>query len=304
MGYNSSPATAFLMTLFNVRLGAWLPNPAYAMRLAAQTAERVKGLRVVAERSGPAAKAHAREETRAQRFSAASGPRYAIAPLMDELLGRAGTESQFVYLSDGGHFENLGIYEMVRRRCRYILVSDAGCDPECAFADLGNAVRKIAIDLHVPITFERIRITARGKCGKDTVGFALARIAYPQAGGDKSKHGWLLYIKPTYLRICRSTFAPTPRRTSTSRTRRRRTSGSASRSSRATASSGSSWPARWRGGGISGSSSPACAHRGPGPGPTPSRPIERPRNLPEGASPSGSRLKGPGPIPFNHPRRW
>ena len=199
MGYNSSPATAFLMTLFNVRLGAWLPNPAHAMRLAAQTAERVKGLRVVAERSGPAAKAQAREETRAQRFSAASGPRYAIAPLMDELLGRAGTESQFVYLSDGGHFENLGIYEMVRRRCRYILVSDAGCDPECAFADLGNAVRKIAIDLHVPITFERIRITARGKCGKDTVGFALARIAYPQAGGDKSKHGWLLYIKPTYL---------------------------------------------------------------------------------------------------------
>ena len=199
MGYNSSPATAFLMTLFNVRLGAWLPNPAYAMRLAAQTAERVKGLRVVAERSGPAAKAQAREETRAWRFSAASGPRYAIAPLMDELLGRAGTESQFVYLSDGGHFENLGIYEMVRRRCRYILVSDAGCDPECAFADLGNAVRKIAIDLHVPITFERIRITARGKCGKDTVGFALARIAYPEAGGDKSKHGWLLYIKPTYL---------------------------------------------------------------------------------------------------------
>ena len=27
MGYHSSPATAFLMTLFNVRLSAWLPNP-------------------------------------------------------------------------------------------------------------------------------------------------------------------------------------------------------------------------------------------------------------------------------------
>jgi hypothetical protein len=32
MGYHSAPATAFLMTLFNVRLGAWLANPAAGMR--------------------------------------------------------------------------------------------------------------------------------------------------------------------------------------------------------------------------------------------------------------------------------
>ena len=58
-------------------------------------------------------------------------------------------------LSDGGHFDNLGLYEMVLRRCRFIFVSDAGCDPESSFGDLGNAIRKIRIDFGVPIQFER-----------------------------------------------------------------------------------------------------------------------------------------------------
>jgi hypothetical protein len=53
-----------------------------------------------------------------------------------------------------GHFEDLGIYEMVRRRCRWILVSDADADPKRGFEDLGNTVRKIWIDLGVRITFE------------------------------------------------------------------------------------------------------------------------------------------------------
>jgi hypothetical protein len=39
-------------------------------------------------------------------------------------------------LSDGGHFDNLSLYELVPRRCRFIVVSDAGCDAEFAFEDL------------------------------------------------------------------------------------------------------------------------------------------------------------------------
>ena len=50
---------------------------------------------------------------------------------------------------------------MVRRRCRFILIADAGCDPTYAFADLGNAVRKIAIDLGVPIRFGRLEVLKR-----------------------------------------------------------------------------------------------------------------------------------------------
>ena len=56
-------------------------------------------------------------------------------------------------MSDGGHFENLGLYELVLRRCSVIVVSDAGADPTFTYEDLGNAVRKIRVDLGIPIDF-------------------------------------------------------------------------------------------------------------------------------------------------------
>jgi hypothetical protein len=114
-GYHSSPITSFLMMLANVRLGAWLGNPKHRV---------------------------------AWRYN---GPHLSWRLFMQEALGRTDDEEPWVYLSDGGHFENLGLYEMVRRRCRTIVVSDAGADPKCTLEDLGNAVRKIAIDFGVRI---------------------------------------------------------------------------------------------------------------------------------------------------------
>jgi len=122
MGYHSSPSIALLLTLFNVRLGWWLGNP------------------------GKAGKNTYTKE----------GPQWAAAPLFAEAFGQTTDQNRYVYLSDGGHFENLGLYEMVRRRCRLIVVIDAGCDPDFAFEDLGNAVRKIYIDLGIRITFDNL----------------------------------------------------------------------------------------------------------------------------------------------------
>ena len=51
-------------------------------------------------------------------------------------MGLSNDKGRAVYLSDGGHFDNLGLYEMVRRRCRFIIVSDVGCDPRFAFEDI------------------------------------------------------------------------------------------------------------------------------------------------------------------------
>ena len=65
------------------------------------------------------------------------------AELLRELLGLTTDHNPYVYLSDGGHYENLGLWEMVARRCRFIIVSDAGCDPSYTFDDLANAVRRI-----------------------------------------------------------------------------------------------------------------------------------------------------------------
>ena len=179
MGYNSSPPLAFLMTMFNVRLGWWLGNP-----------EKDKLI-------------HRSE-----------GPRLAIQPLFAEMFGLTNDESDYVYLSDGGHFENLALYEMVRRRCRLIVVSDAGCDPDFAFEDLGNAVRKIALDLGVTITFHgvstlRTRVEEERQaqcCGGDNTAdeppgtddialFAIGTIDY-----GPGQDGVVLYLKAAYHR--------------------------------------------------------------------------------------------------------
>jgi hypothetical protein len=100
-----------------------------------------------------------------------------------------------VYLSDGGHFENLGFYEMIRRRCRFIVVSDAGNDPECTFEDLGNAVRKASIDFGVKIDFDKLDIRARAKPPVAGVYTAIADIVYPDESAEPGK---LLYIKPGF----------------------------------------------------------------------------------------------------------
>ena len=157
-GYNSSPLIGFLMMLFNVRLGWWLGNPAH------------------------------------ERTSRRDGPVYSLSPALRELAGDTSDDSRYIYLSDGGHFENLGLYEMVRRRCRLIVVSDAGCDPDCSFEDLGNAVRKIFIDFGVSIDFAKLELKARQNPAVPGVRFAVGSIHYP--GSDRP--GWLLYLKPTY----------------------------------------------------------------------------------------------------------
>jgi Patatin-like phospholipase. len=121
MGYHTSPPLAFLMTMFDVRLGWWLPNPR-----------------------------HASEEYAFKRPE--GGPRVSLLYLLHELFASTTDRSKYVYVSDGGHFESLGIYELVRRRCQFIIASDADADESMAFGDLGNAIRKCRSDFGVEIT--------------------------------------------------------------------------------------------------------------------------------------------------------
>jgi hypothetical protein len=156
-GYHSSPITSFLMMLANVRLGAWLGNPKHKA---------------------------------AWRYS---GPRFSWRLFLQEALGRTDDKEPWIYLSDGGHFENLGLYEMVRRRCRTIVISDAGADPKCTLEDLGNAVRKIAIDFGVKIEFRRIHVRKRSDVSMAGVYCALGDIHYPEG-----VCGRIIYFKPGF----------------------------------------------------------------------------------------------------------
>jgi hypothetical protein len=165
-GYHSSPMVALLMTLFNVRLGWWLGNPG-AMGY--------------------------------DTFHDAA-PHSPVRHMVMEGLGMTDSSSPYVYLSDGGHFENLGLYEMILRRSRLIVVSDAGCDPDCSLEDLGNAIRKVRVDLGVKIEIKKFEIFSRtDEEGKKSGRYcAIGEIDYGTAdeGGRK---GTLIYIKPALL---------------------------------------------------------------------------------------------------------
>ncbi len=175
MGYNSSSAVTFLLMLFNVRLGWWLGNPGTAGR-----------------------------ETYMK-----PSPFFTPKPLIAETLGQTDSEHKYVYLSDGAHFENLALYEMVRRRCHFILLSDAGADGDFNFDDLGNAFRKIRIDLGIPIEMWGMPVQMRvapdklfAADGKAAGKYcAVAKIKYSEVDGNEAEDGWLVYIKPTVYGI-------------------------------------------------------------------------------------------------------
>ncbi|HKB78521.1 MAG TPA: patatin-like phospholipase family protein [Thermoanaerobaculia bacterium] len=158
MGYHTSPALSFLLTLFNVRLGWWLGNPR-------------------------------------RPHYVASGPDSSLVTILAEATGHTNENSRWVYLSDGGHFDNLGLYEMVRRRCHTIVVSDAGRDPKATFEDLGNAIRKIRIDLGIPITVDDMKIHPREPRRPGSY-FAIGTIHYGVVD-DGAPNGVLVYLKPS-----------------------------------------------------------------------------------------------------------
>jgi hypothetical protein len=159
----SAPAPTFLLTLFNARLGAWLGNP------------------------GP----------RGERTWRYNEPQQDAVPLIREMLGRTGSASPHVYLSDGGHCENLGLYQMLLRRTRYILVSDAASDEDYIFEDLARAIRLARIDLGISVVFEQPVSFDREHHGRGNAHVAVGRILYSEVDGPAAEDGILIHVKAT-----------------------------------------------------------------------------------------------------------
>jgi hypothetical protein len=162
MGYHSAPAVTFLLAFFNVRLGWWMGNPGPAGR---NTFDR-------------------------------SCPRISVRPLLAETFGLTDAANPYVYLSDGGHFENLGLYEMVLRRCHCIVVSDASCDTDRTFTDLGNAIRKIRIDLGIDIDIDTELLEIQTANRLSRAHFTLGMIRYDRVDQGAAP-GLLVYLKPS-----------------------------------------------------------------------------------------------------------
>jgi hypothetical protein len=152
MGYNSSPLVAFLLTMFNVRLGWWFPNPG-------RRCWRNRGLR------------------------------QSLYYLTRELLGMADENRDYLNVSDGGHFENLGVYELIRRRCEVIIACDAECDESLQFSALGNMLRICETDFGAIIDLD-VKSIREQKDGHSLSHCAIGRIKY-----DNGSTGYLIYLK-------------------------------------------------------------------------------------------------------------
>lgn len=115
MGMYSNKVLSLLMTIFNFRLGFWISNPLIL----------VKARAIV------------------------WWPLY----FFYELMGRIGSRKKMINISDGGHIENLGAYELLRRGCRLIIAVDAGEDKIYSFADLNNFLIRARNEMGLEIRF-------------------------------------------------------------------------------------------------------------------------------------------------------
>ena len=169
-------ALAMLMTLLNVRLGYWAPTPnKEAWKL--------------------------------------SQPRLWPFYLIREFLSQTNDVSTYCYLTDGGHFDNTGLYSLIERGCRYIVLVDCGADPHSKFQDLGEAIRRCRIDFGTEIdltldNFMGARSNVQHCVVAGTVTYSCAHINKLEGSAleeeieahKKLRTGTILYIKPSLVK--------------------------------------------------------------------------------------------------------
>jgi len=168
MGAQSIKPLTPTLALLNVRVGFWVRNPRYI-------------------------KVHKIEARLREFFN---------LYFLYELIADLREDSWNVYVTDGGHVENLGAYELLKRRCRIVLVVDAEADPKMTFGSFIELQRYARIDLGVRINlpWEKIAETTltvskeMAEGSEITTGngphCAIGQIDYPDGG-----RGVIIYIK-------------------------------------------------------------------------------------------------------------
>ncbi len=196
LGWRTNTGLSLLLGLSNVRMGYWWDSGRPAARspqgAGEDSAAEPGGLGALASRLFPV-----------QGF------------LLGEWLARfhGPARHQYWNLSDGGHFENLGGYELIRRRLPFIIISDAECDPDYRGDGLAGLVHKARVDFGAEIEFPENPATLpgvgkladavgslRALMARDKDGFngclaALGQVRYPDE--PQRPPSWLLYIKPS-----------------------------------------------------------------------------------------------------------
>jgi Patatin-like phospholipase len=153
--YQSAPLTA-LLTLFNARLGYWIEKP------------KASGWK-------------------------ATSPRFSNL-YIHEFFGRTDDHGEYIHLSDGGHYENLGVYELIRRRCRYIILVDVEDDWDASDDNLANLIRLCRIDFGVQIRIDTGPLKADGPDRLSRSHVAIGQVHYDDVDRGEMP-GVLIYLK-------------------------------------------------------------------------------------------------------------
>lgn len=181
MGYKSNRLISFFLTLLNIRLGYWAINPLL-----------LKGERKI-DRMG--------------LFFLYNGlkalPTYWPFYNLAELFGKMNLSRWMVNLSDGGGIENLGAFELFKRRVKVIICSDASADPNYEFEDLRNLLLRVRNELQFAIEFEdnqRVEeiIKPKASSGYSQGHYCIGRYyTLPDPSKDIKREflGYFIYIK-------------------------------------------------------------------------------------------------------------
>ena len=178
MGSMTIRPLVFLMTFLNLRLGYWLPNPSKLRTWA-------KLQRVTA--GAP--------ESLLERARARLTWMPRLGCYLRELISLLHERGRWIYLSDGGHLENTAAYELLRRRSRFILVSDAEEDPLMQFGGFATLMRFARLDMGIEIEIDLNDIRPAGPGGLSRRHVALGTIRYPKTERAAAETGVILYIK-------------------------------------------------------------------------------------------------------------
>lgn len=142
MGKMTRAPVRFLIALLNLRLGVWLPSPL-----------RIKESRRVAPEEASLAQKRDRQLADTTKRSV-----FPISPRVDyllrELFGRNHARARFVYVTDGGHYENLGLVELLRRGCTTVWCIDASGETITSFGTVAQAVSIARSELAVDIAIQ------------------------------------------------------------------------------------------------------------------------------------------------------
>jgi len=168
--YQSRSLTA-LLALFNARLGSWMQNP----RMIKEEAKKKK------------------DPQYQEKPWTAESPRFG-GLLVTELLGKTDGDGEYVHLSDGGHFENMGVYELIRRRCRYIVALDAGAETDPSDPNLAILIRLCRIDFGIRIQIDTSPLRPQGPDRLTRTHAAIGRIRYDDVDQGQLP-GVLVYVK-------------------------------------------------------------------------------------------------------------